>query len=154
MKALRIITPLVAASLGLALFVMAQGPSNQNGETVARPKKGSSTPAPEEKKDDAKIPSQYSTKGKELPEGVATFSTESTTVTVDVAVLTNQGQFIPKIPQGNFRILEDGVPQKIASFNVGEAPMTICMVIEFSGLFQQYYTETWYQTLSAAYGFV
>ncbi len=32
--------------------------------------------------------------------------------------------------------------------------MTICMVIEFSNRFQQYYTETWYQTLTAAYGFV
>jgi VWFA-related protein len=154
MKALRILTPLLAGSLGLALLSVAQqGPTNQNGETVARPKKGS-TPAPEEKKEDSKIPSQYNTKGKELPQGVATFSSDVTTVTVEAAVLTNTGQFIPKIPQGNFRILEDNVPQKVTSFTVGEAPMTICMVIEFSNRFQQYYTETWYQTLTAAYGFV
>jgi len=156
MKALRILTPLLAGSLGLALLLVAQGPTNQNGETVARPKKGSSpTPtAPEKEKEEPKIPSQYNTKGKDLPVGVATFSSDVTSVTVDVAVLSNQGQFIPKIPQGNFRILEDNVPQKISSFNVGEAPMTICMVIEFSNRFQRYYTETWYQTLQAAYGFV
>jgi VWFA-related protein len=28
------------------------------------------------------------------------------------------------------------------------------MVIEFSNLYQRYYTETWYQTLTAAYGFL
>ena len=153
MKAFRTLTLLLAGAIGLALMLVAQqGPTNQNGETVARPKKGS-TPAPAEK-EQPKIPSQYSNKGKELPEGVATFSTEATTVTVEVAVLSNQGQFIPKIPQANFRILEDNVPQKVTSFNVGEAPMTVCMVIEFSNLFQQYYTEAWFQTLQASYGFV
>jgi VWFA-related protein len=32
--------------------------------------------------------------------------------------------------------------------------MTICMVIEFSNQFQQYYSAGWYQTLTAAYGLV
>jgi VWFA-related protein len=32
--------------------------------------------------------------------------------------------------------------------------MTIAMVIEFSNLFQQYYSQGWYQTLVASYGFV
>jgi VWFA-related protein len=32
--------------------------------------------------------------------------------------------------------------------------MTVAMVIEFSNLFQSYWTETWYQTLTAAYGFI
>ncbi|MGH9631629.1 MAG: VWA domain-containing protein, partial [Bryobacteraceae bacterium] len=77
-----------------------------------------------------------------------------TTVDLEVAVLDNKGNFIPNIPQGNFRILEDGVPQPISSFGMGEAPMTVAMVIEFSNLFQQYWSETWYQTLTAAYGFL
>jgi Ca-activated chloride channel family protein len=52
-------------------------------------------------------------------------------------------------------VLEDNVPQKIASFNVNsEAPMTIAMVIEFSNLFQKYYSQGWYETLVASYGFV
>ena len=45
-------------------------------------------------------------------------------VTLDVAVIDNKGHFIPGIPPGNFRILEDNVPQQIASANMGEAPMT------------------------------
>jgi VWFA-related protein len=76
-------------------------------------------------------------------------------VELDVAVLDNKGKFLPGIPKTNFRILEDNVPQKIASFNLNsEAPMTIAMVIEFSNLFQQYYSQGWYETLVASYGFV
>jgi VWFA-related protein len=30
----------------------------------------------------------------------------------------------------------------------------VCLVIEFSNLYQQYWTESWYQTLTAAYGFL
>jgi VWFA-related protein len=75
-------------------------------------------------------------------------------VTVDVAVLDNKGHFIPNIPRATFRVLEDNVPQQVKSFATGEAPMTVCLVIEFSNLFQQYWSETWYQTLTASYGFL
>lgn len=85
---------------------------------------------------------------------MATFKSDVTTVTVDVAVLDNRGRFIPGIPRDNFRILEDNVPQKVTQFAMGEAPMTVCLVIEFSNLFQQYWGETWYQTLTASYGFL
>ena len=37
---------------------------------------------------------------------------------------------------------------------MGEAPMTIALVIEFSNLFQQYWGQGWYETLTAVYGFV
>src|SRR5678816_1796956 len=104
-------------------------------------------------RDRSKIPSQYK-KGKDLPEGVATFSTDAVTVTVEASVIDNKGNFIPNIPQDKFRILEDNVPQKISSMTKGEAPMTVALVIEFSGRFQQVYSEPWYQTLQAAYGFV
>ena len=32
--------------------------------------------------------------------------------------------------------------------------MTVAVVIEFSARFQRYYSSTWYQTLTATYGFV
>jgi VWFA-related protein len=69
-------------------------------------------------------------------------------------VLDNRGAFIPKIPAGNFRILEDNVPQKITSVTMAEAPMTVAMVIEFSNLYQQYWSSGWYETLQASYGFL
>ncbi|MBZ2185043.1 MAG: VWA domain-containing protein [Bryobacter sp.] len=127
------------------------GPKKESGETVARPRKKDAPPEPELQK----IPSKLNKKGAEaLPEGVPTFRSDSVSVNVDVAVLDNKGRFIPGIPAGNFRILEDNVPQKINQFAMGEAPMTICMVIEFSNLYQQYWSSGWYETLQASYGFL
>jgi VWFA-related protein len=135
--------------------VFAQGgPKKESGETVAKPRKKSSPDAPPEP-ELQKIPSKLNKKGQvDLPEGVPTFRTDTTSVNVDVAVLDNKGRFIPNIPAGNFRILEDNVPQQIGNFTMGEAPMTICMVIEFSNLYQQYWTSSWFETLQASYGFL
>jgi Ca-activated chloride channel homolog len=154
MKSLKAIALPLGISLlaGLAFTVAAQqGPTSSQSETVAKPrKKAGDAPAEPEKE---KIPSKFE-KRKELPADIPTFRSDVVTVTVDVAVLDNKGHFIPKIPRGNFRVMEDNVPQQVSEFNVGEAPMTVCMVIEFSNLYQQYWSYTWYQTLQAAYGFL
>jgi Ca-activated chloride channel homolog len=114
-----------------------------------------SAPANDNSTDEPKIPSKFSRKGKELPADTPTFSSDVTTVDLDVAVLDNKGKFLPGIPKSNFRVLEDNVPQQIATFNMNsDAPMTIAMVIEFNALFQQYWSEGWYETLAATYGFV
>lgn len=115
------------------------------------PTDDSTTPAPEE----PKIPSKFNRKGKEIPQGAPTFSSDVTTVELDVAVLDNKGHFLPGIPREDFRVLEDNVPQKVTTFSMNsDAPMTIALVIEFSNLFQQYWSEGWYETLTATYGFV
>jgi len=158
----------IVALAGLSTGVVAtlaaqQGPTSESSETVAKPRNrkapADAAPdapaAPAAKPNEEKIPSKFGKqKDTQLPEGVPTFRSDVNTVTVDVAVLDNKGHFIPKIPQGNFRILEDGVPQQVKSFSIGEAPMTVCMVIEFSNLFQSYWSYTWYQTLQASYGFL
>lgn len=139
---------LLAGCLALTVAPAQQGPRKEASETVARPRKKE---APEETK---KIPSEFGKKKQQPGEGLPTFRADVLTVSVDAAVLTNQGQPIPNIPRGNFRILEDNVPQQITGFATGQAPITVAMVIEFSNLFQQYWSETWYQTLTAAYGFL
>ncbi len=167
MKAFRILAMLSAGAVGISIGMWAQGPG-QGSETVAKPKKkvdppdpskdpsaGATTaaaPTPAPSSGD-KIPSKYK-KTDSVPEGVPTFRTDAMTVTVDVAVLDNKNHFIPKIPKGNFRILEDNVPQQITGYSIGEAPMTIAMVIEFSNRYQKFYSEPWFQTLNAAYGFL
>ena len=135
--------------LTAVLLVGQEGPKRDVGESVAKPRKqGDEAELP-------KIPSRISKKDKpELAEGTASFRTETNIVNVDVAVLDNKGRFIPNIPKGNFRILEDNVPQQVSNFAMGEAPMTVAMVIEFSNLFQSYWSEGWYQTLTASYGFL
>lgn len=152
--AIALVTCVLGADLALA---QESGPQKERGEAVARPRRKDSTKpdAPAGEQEQPKIPSKFPRKGENTPkEGSPTFRSDVNTVQVDVAVLDNKGRFIPGIPKGNFRILEDSVPQQITNYGMGEAPMTVAMVIEFSNLFQSYWTETWYQTLTAAYGFL
>jgi len=140
----------LAAGVFFLLAAAPQGQS-QSSETVAKPKKKD---APPEATDQPKIPTQYK-KDKAVPEGLPTFHSDVNTVQLDVAVLDNKGHFIPGIPRGNFRVLEDNVPQQITGFNTNaDAPMTIALVIEFNARIQQYWGQGWYETLSATYGFV
>jgi VWFA-related protein len=141
---------LAVVALLVPLLISQDGPKKDAGETVAKPRKKGAAES-----DLPPIPSKLGNKNKsEIPEGGPNFKVETSLVNVDVAILDNKGHFIPNIPRGNFRILEDNVPQQISTFGSGEAPMTVCMVIEFSARFQSYWTSTWYQTLSAAYGFL
>lgn len=151
----------IGAALGLSIALASggvfylragqDGPTSQSSDSVAKPKKSpTDTPQQEEK---PQIPSEFK-KQKEAPKDTPTFESNATTVTVDVSVLDDKNRFIPRIPQNNFRVLEDGVPQQITQFGQGEAPMTICMLIEFSGRFQAYWSQGWYETLQASYGFL
>jgi VWFA-related protein len=149
------LTLLVALTAGIAPGFAQGGPNKESTETVARPRRSTNDPAaPAPEVEQPKIPSKYN-KAKEgaIIEGPS-FRTDANTVTVDIAVVDNKGNFIPNIPRGNFRLLEDGVPQTMSTFGMGEGAMTVCMVIEFSNLYQRYWSETWYQTLTAAYGFL
>jgi len=150
MKALRVTAIVSICSLGLAFVLKAQeGPLGTGTDTVAKPRKAPDTTEP----DQPKIPSKYG-KDKEIPTNIPVFRSDAITVSVDVAVLDNKNHFIPKIPKDKFRIMEDNVPQQVTGYSIGEAPMTITMVIEFSNLYQNFYSQTWFQTLNAAYGFV
>jgi len=156
MRSCQLLIELAIAVLVLAPAALPQpGPQSGGTETVARPR---TQPAPQAEPEEElpPIPSEYNRRDvPRVPEGAPVFRADVTTVTVDVSVVDNQGRFIPGIPPGNFRILEDKVPQKITSFSVGgEAPMTVCLVIEFNAQYQQYWSETWYQTLTAAHGFL
>ena len=145
---------LAATLLSTTPAVAQDGPLPQSNDTVAKPRKPNSDSNPANP-DDAPIPSKLSPKNKTPGDDAsANFEVNTNLVTVDVSVLDNRGHFIPNIPRGNFRILEDNVPQQVKSFNLGEAPMTVCLLIEFSNKFQWYGSPAWQQTLTAAYGFV
>jgi Ca-activated chloride channel homolog len=145
----------IAAFAGL---IYAQdGPILNTGPTVAKKKSsdstGSTTGAPTSDSTLPKIPSEYSKKDKPDLSGAPNFKTQVDIVTLDAAVLDNKGQFIPGIPPQAFRVLEDNVPQKIQKVDLGQAPLTIALLIEFSGKFQKLYGPTWFQTLQLAWGF-
>jgi VWFA-related protein len=143
MQTLRIVV-CVSALAALAGFVNAQdqGPLNGPGQPVAKPKQpadASGQPA-----DQAPIPSQY----KRNPDaGVTpTFKSDVDIVTLDVAVIGPNGQFIPQIPGGNFRVLEDNVPQQVRKVDMAQAPLTVALLVEFSNKYQSYGSMTWYIT--------
>lgn len=70
-------------------------------------------------------------------------------VNLDVAVTTKDGQFIPGLHKDNFKILEDGVEQKVTNFNQSEAPITAVLLIEFASTNYNYM----YDALNASYTF-
>ena len=70
-------------------------------------------------------------------------------VNIPVMVTTKNGQFIPNLKQDNFRILEDGVPQKISSFTVAETPITAVLLVEFASTNYSFMVDA----LRASYSF-
>lgn len=141
--------------LGMPVSLFSQGgPKKESGDTVSRKKKVDAAGKEETPPADLTIPSKLRKKKEGEAADGPTFRSDTLTVNVDVAVLDPRGRFIPNIPAGNFRILEDGVPQKLTGYATGEAPMTICMVIEFSNRYQSYWSYGWQETLTASYGFL
>jgi VWFA-related protein len=72
-------------------------------------------------------------------------------VTLDVGVLSKDGMFIPGLRQGNFRVLEDGVPQQITSFNQTQGPITAVILTEFAN--NQYFYSFQIDSINASYVF-
>ena len=115
----------------------AGGPENDVGPYVVPKKKEEPPPpAPEKPK---KI------------EGMPDYSirVDVPLVNLDVLVTTKDGQTIPGLKQENFKIMEDGAPQKISTFNQAEAPITAVLLVEFAST--NYYFMV--DALNASYAF-
>jgi VWFA-related protein len=125
----------------------AGGPQGDTGP-IAVPKK-----TPEQQKPEPKPPKVKN------PAGLEDYSIQVNTqlVSVPVSVITKDGQFIPGLKDGNFRVFEDGVEQKVTKMEQTEAPITAVMLLEFSNpnfrVNQQIYGAFMYDMFNAAYGF-
>jgi VWFA-related protein len=53
-------------------------------------------------------------------------------VTTPVSVLDRQGRFIPNLRQRDFKIFDNGVPQKVTWFQSSEQPFTVVLMIDIS----------------------
>jgi len=102
------------------------GPQPDVGDVLA-PKKTQPAPVQPEKKPE-----------KINPNEIYTLSTATNLVNVDVMVVDNNGNPIPSLQKKNFQVYDDGVPQAVTNFGTGDAPMTICMLIEFSNRWWPY----------------
>lgn len=61
------------------------------------------------------------------------FSSRAELVVAHVTVKDRQGAYVTALPQEVFRILEDGVPQRIDFFTGEESPVTVGFLVDSSG---------------------
>ena len=54
-------------------------------------------------------------------------------VTVPVSVLDRQGRFVPNLQRQDFKVMENGVEQRIAYFEPTEKPFTVALLLDTSG---------------------
>ena len=115
----------------------AGGPQNDVGPYVVPKKKEEPPPpAPEKPKKIENMP-DYSIK------------VDVPLVSLDVLVTTKDGQTIPGLKKENFKIMEDGTPQQISTFNQTEAPITAVLLVEFASTNYDFMVEA----LNASYAF-
>jgi VWFA-related protein len=117
------------------------GPGADNG-AIAIPKKA-------EKPDVPPPPPEPKVKN---PPGLTNFSlrVDVPEVTLDVGVvLQKTKEFVPNLQPANFRVYEDGVPQKVIGFQRTKAPITAVLLCEFAST--NYYFV--YDMRNAAYAF-
>jgi VWFA-related protein len=114
----------------------AGGPAGDIGPIAVPKKKEEPPPEPAKRK---------------APQGLADYSmrVDVPLVNVDVQVMTKNGFFVPGLKKENFRVLEDGVPQKVTSFSQGEAPITAVLLVEFASTNYRFI----YDSLNASYTF-
>ena len=120
-----------------------QGPADTNGAIVIPKKNPDNAPPPPPPPSEPKVKN---------PAGLENFSlrVDVPVVNVDVGVLLEKThQFVPNLKQENFRIFEDGQPQKLVSFGRIEAPITAVLLCEFAST--NYYFI--YDMRNAAYSF-
>src|SRR5450432_229823 len=117
------------------------GPAGDNG-AIAIPKKA-------EKPDVPPPPPEPKVKN---PAGLQNFSlrVDVPEVTLDVGVILQKThEFVPNLQANNFRVYEDGVPQKVNGFQRTKAPITAVLLCEFA-------STNWYfvhDMREAAYAF-
>ncbi len=102
------------------------GPNQDNGSVILKKKRQYADEPPPPAPDQEKVKN---------PKGLENYSirVDVPIVTVDVSVqLQKSGQFVPGLKSGNFRVLEDGVEQKVTDVRMQQKPITAVMLLEFA----------------------
>ena len=107
------------------------GPQPDVGETVLVPKR--TQPSPSQPSTAQPSTTQQQKKPEKInPNDIYTLSTTTSLVNVDVMVVDNNGSPLQNLGKKNFQLFDDGVPQAITNFGTSEAPMNVCILVEFS----------------------
>ena len=86
-----------------------------------------SAPPPAAQNPPSKAPAQAP------PEAGVTIAVDVPVVTLDVIATTKNGDILTGLKKENFRVFDDGAPQTITNFAPTDAPITMVVLMEFSG---------------------
>src|SRR6266705_4817206 len=137
-----VLLAILAATLLLPLAedsVLAQAPTGPQG----------GAPPPQQQQQNPASPTPPST-AQQPPQAGVTIAVDVPIVTVDVVATNSHGDIIPGLKKENFRVLDDGVPQTISNFSPTEAPITMVVLMQFSGNsygWFAYYAKYWAEAL-------
>jgi len=102
----------------------------QSGRKTIEPKPAART-EPAKPADDGVTQSTVNPDGETVEGDVIKFDTSL--VTVPVTVLDRNGRYVPLLRRENFRIMENGVEQKISYFATSDSPFSVVLLIDTSG---------------------
>ena len=89
--------------------------------------------------------------GQAPPPPPASIAVDSNVVNIDAVVTDQDGDLLTNLKKENFRVLDNNQPQQISNFAPSEAPITIVVLMEFSGLYGGWFA---YQAKSWGYNFL
>ena len=73
------------------------------------------------------------------PPPQVSISVQSNLVNVDAVVTDQDGNLVTGLKRENFRILDEGQPQQITNFSPSDAPITVVILLEYSGTYYGYF---------------
>ncbi len=65
-----------------------------------------------------------------LPDSLASIHVQSSLVETPVTVMDNTGEFVQDLPESDFRVLDNGAPQRIAKFGLATQPVALVAVVQ------------------------
>jgi len=101
----------------------------QSGRKMPEPKPAKTEPA--KPADDGITDTKINPDGEAVEGDVIRFDTAL--VTVPVTVLDRNGRYVPLLRREQFRLMENGVEQKIAYFATTDSPFSVVLLIDTSG---------------------
>ena len=128
-------TFLASASLAQQTPAPSPPPADQNAPEAGGPGSDPNGIALPKKKDKSEEPAAPAAPVVKNPPELANYSihVDVPVVNVNVSVLLDKNhQFVQGLKPENFRVLEDGVPQRISDFRIIQAPITAVLLLEFA----------------------
>ena len=102
----------------------------QSGRKISEPKPAKTEPA-KPTDDGITTETKINPAGETVEGDVIRFDTAL--VTVPVTVMDRNGRYVPELRRNQFRLMENGVEQKIAYFATSDAPFSVVLLIDTSG---------------------